>query len=131
MSPVGDTLRTRCRNFPGIVNNASIDWFFPWPDQALYAVASVMISPENKLIPGEHREHLVSHCVKVHQSVNDYSQRFLQRLRRYNYVTPKNYLDFISCYLRILDEQDQNIQAQCERLQGGLMKIAEASKMLV
>jgi dynein heavy chain len=46
MSPVGDTLRTRCRNFPGLVNNASIDWFFPWPEQALYAVAGVFISPD-------------------------------------------------------------------------------------
>lgn len=24
MSPVGETLRTRCRNFPGLVNNTSI-----------------------------------------------------------------------------------------------------------
>ena len=46
MSPVGETLRTRCRNFPGTVNNASIDWFFPWPEQALYAVASVFVSPD-------------------------------------------------------------------------------------
>ena len=49
MSPVGDTLRTRCRNFPGMVNNASIDWFFPWPDQALFAVASTFISPDVSL----------------------------------------------------------------------------------
>ena len=40
MSPVGDTLKTRCRNFPGLVNNTSIDWFMPWPQQALFAVAS-------------------------------------------------------------------------------------------
>ncbi|XP_030875567.1 dynein heavy chain 10, axonemal [Leptonychotes weddellii] len=39
MSPVGDTLRTRCRNFPGLVNNTGIDWFMPWPSQALHAVA--------------------------------------------------------------------------------------------
>jgi dynein heavy chain len=31
MSPAGDTLRLRCRNFPGLVSNTSIDWFFPWP----------------------------------------------------------------------------------------------------
>lgn len=30
----------------GMVNNTSIDWFFPWPEQALYAVASVFISPD-------------------------------------------------------------------------------------
>ncbi|XP_050408300.1 dynein axonemal heavy chain 10 [Patella vulgata] len=130
MSPVGDTLRTRCRNFPGMVNNASIDWFFPWPEQALYAVASVFISPDNNLIPDDHRENLVSHIVLVHSSVGHYSQMFLQRLRRNNYVTPKNYLDFISTYLKLLDEKDQYILSQCERLAGGLQKIADASDML-
>ena len=40
MSPVGDILKTRCRNFPGLVNNTIIDWFMPWPKQALFAVAS-------------------------------------------------------------------------------------------
>ena len=46
MSPVGDTLRTRCRNFPGVVNNTNIDWFFSWPEQALYAVACYAIDPK-------------------------------------------------------------------------------------
>ena len=40
MSPVGEILKTRCRNFPGLVNNTSIDWFTAWPKQALHAVAS-------------------------------------------------------------------------------------------
>ena len=39
MSPVGEILKTRCRNFPGLVNNTSIDWFTAWPKQALHAVA--------------------------------------------------------------------------------------------
>lgn len=30
----------------GMVNCANIDWFFPWPEQALLAVASVFISPD-------------------------------------------------------------------------------------
>ncbi len=46
MSPVGDTLRTRCRNFPGLVNNCIIDWFMPWPEQALFAVATSFLSKE-------------------------------------------------------------------------------------
>ena len=44
MSPVGETLRTRCRNFPGLVNNTSIDWFTAWPEQALQAVASQFLA---------------------------------------------------------------------------------------
>jgi len=43
MSPVGETLRTRCRNFPGLVNNTVIDWFEPWPEQALHSVATVFL----------------------------------------------------------------------------------------
>ncbi len=36
--------------------------------------------------------------VMVHQSVISSSIKFEQELRRRNYVTPKNYLDFISNY---------------------------------
>ena len=72
MSPVGDQLRTRCRNFPGLVNNASIDWFFAWPEQALYAVASISISPEDVLVPTAHRDNVISHIVTVHLSVTEY-----------------------------------------------------------
>lgn len=43
MSPTGDVLRNRCRSFPGLVNNTCIDWIFPWPPQALVAVASVYL----------------------------------------------------------------------------------------
>ncbi len=39
MSPAGDTLRIRCRNFPGLVSNTGINWFFSWPQEALQAVA--------------------------------------------------------------------------------------------
>ena len=43
MSPAGDTLRLRCRNFPGLVSNTSIDWFFPWPEDALGDVATYFL----------------------------------------------------------------------------------------
>ena len=39
---------------------------------------------------------VVAHVVFVHQSVGQYSTLFAQKLRRNNYVTPKNYLDFIN-----------------------------------
>jgi dynein heavy chain len=38
-SPVGDTMRVRARKFPGIINSTSIDWFHPWPRDALIDVA--------------------------------------------------------------------------------------------
>ena len=35
-SPVGDAFRTRARKFPAIVNCTVIDWFQPWPHEALF-----------------------------------------------------------------------------------------------
>lgn len=60
------------------------------------------------MIPEEHIENLVEHVVLVHGSVGEFSKQFLQKLRRSNYVTPKNYLDFINTYSKLLDEKTQN-----------------------
>jgi len=70
MSPAGDSLRRRCRNFPGLVNNTVIDWFFPWPESALTAVANHFLAEERDNeepigIPDEHRQSIVEHMVKV------------------------------------------------------------------
>uniref|UniRef100_A0A8C6Y8I9 Dynein axonemal heavy chain 10 n=1 Tax=Naja naja TaxID=35670 RepID=A0A8C6Y8I9_NAJNA len=129
MSPVGETLRTRCRNFPGLVNNTGIDWFLPWPPQALYAVAKFFLG-SNPLVPSEHTEELIAHTVMVHGSVGVYSKKFLQKLRRSNYVTPKNYLDFINTYTKLLEDKNNFILAQCKRLDGGLDKLKEATIQL-
>ena len=40
MSPVGDLLRVRCRNFPSLVDCCSLDWFSNWSSEALVNVAS-------------------------------------------------------------------------------------------
>ncbi|XP_044777260.1 dynein axonemal heavy chain 10 isoform X1 [Neomonachus schauinslandi] len=129
MSPVGDTLRTRCRNFPGLVNNTGIDWFMPWPSQALHAVAKSFLGT-NPMIPVENTDSVVEHVVLVHKSVGEFSKQFLQKLRRSNYVTPKNYLDFINTYSKLLDEKTQYNIAQCKRLEGGLDKLKEATIQL-
>lgn len=38
-SPVGEQFRNRCRQFPSIINCCTIDWYNPWPSDALYSVA--------------------------------------------------------------------------------------------
>ena len=69
-----------------------------------------------KSIPDEHRDSVVKHVVFVHKSVGDYSVQFQQKLRRNNYVTPKNYLDFINTYLKLLDDKDEYILSQVRSL---------------
>lgn len=59
------------------------------------------------MIPTQHLESVISHVVMVHESVGEFSKTFLQKLRRSNYVTPKNYLDFINTYSKLLEEKNQ------------------------
>jgi dynein heavy chain len=127
MSPSGDTLRIRCRNFPGMVSSSVIDWFFSWPKDALSKVAHAFLEEET-LLPKEYFEGIVDHCVHTHQGVEKFRNRFEQELRRYYYVTPKNYLDYIANYRTQLKDCNKKIDFSVRRLSGGLTKLVEAAK---
>ncbi|XP_050088792.1 dynein axonemal heavy chain 10 [Anopheles aquasalis] len=129
MSPEGDTLRNRCRSFPGLVGSTTIDWVFPWPEQALFAVARVFLTDHAK-IPENNREPIIGHIVHVHQSLKEYIQQYQLKVRRRNFVTPKHYLDYISTYLKLIEEKDNFIMQQCARLSDGIKKINEASHQI-
>ena len=45
LSPIGDAFRTRQRMFPSLVNCCTIDWFAPWPQEALRSVARHFLDP--------------------------------------------------------------------------------------
>jgi len=126
MSPVGELLRQRCRNFPGLVNNTVIDWFTPWPQQALVSVATSFLA--NEELPEDRRGDIVQHITVIHESVRTASSSFEERLRRFNYVTPKNYLDFINNYkLQLTTSRNKNSEME-KRLDGGLTKLIQTAK---
>ena len=125
MSPSGDKLRVRCRSFPGLVSASVIDWFQPWPADALQKVAEYFLQDEQ--LPDELREPIVGHLVFTHQSVVVFSERFADEMRRHYYVTPANYLDFIANYRTELKENNRTIEGSVKRLEGGLTKLIEAA----
>ena len=67
MSPSGSTLRVRCRNFPGLISNTNVDWFFPWPEDALTAVANNFMGDVE--LEDDQRVKVTEHSVMVHLSV--------------------------------------------------------------
>ena len=48
-------------------------------------------------------------------------------MRRYNYTTPKSYLELISLYKSLLAQKRAELRANKERLESGVEKIAQAS----
>ena len=107
--------------FEGIVSNTVIDWFFPWPADALGDVAKYFLKDIE--LPKENREEIVKHCVRVHQRVGHYSDRFEIEKRRKIHVTPKNYLDYLMNYDRLLTRYRQENTSRAKTLQGGLNQL--------
>lgn len=121
-SPVGDALRGRARMFPALVNCTSIDWFHDWPEDALVSVSRNFLE-DVELAPAEHKDSMAEFMSFVHGSVNEMSQVYLSREKRYNYTTPKSFLEQISLYITLLEQQSGKIQHAMDRMENGLTKL--------
>ena len=121
-SPVGTTLRVRSRKFPAIVNCTNIDWFHKWPEEALVSVSRRFLS-ENELLNAELSKSISRFMAFVHGSVNEMSAAYLTNERRYNYTTPKSFLELISLYQNLLSKKYGELMGNMERLEGGLEKL--------
>ena len=126
MSPVGDSLRVRCRKFPSLVNCCTLDWFGRWPEEALLYVSRSFLKTLE--LPSEEvRENLAVMCTVVHTSVENAADKFWAELRRRVYTTPKSYLDLISLYLNKLDFKRQEMNTNKNRLANGLKKLNDTN----
>lgn len=74
-SPVGEAMRVRARKFPGIINSTSIDWFHPWPRDALIDVANKFLY-ETELDSVELREKIAVNMVETHLSIDSANDKF-------------------------------------------------------
>ena len=129
MSPVGDTLRVRCRMFPSLVNCCTLDWFSRWPEEALLYVSSEFLK-ELELPSEEVRQSLAEMCMAIHTSVEETSDQFFGELRRRVYTTPKSYLDLINLYLNTLDVKRSEYNQNKMRLATGLKKLNDTNKSI-
>jgi dynein heavy chain len=125
MSPVGDGLRTRCRMYPGLVNSTTIDWFHTWPADALQEVAMKFLS-DVQLEQDSYKASIGAVFAEMHLSVCDESEHMRSQLKRYNYVTPTNYLELVKGYKRLLAEKVNEIGSSAMKLANGLAKLEEA-----
>uniref|UniRef100_A0A8C4MMP7 Dynein axonemal heavy chain 9 n=1 Tax=Equus asinus asinus TaxID=83772 RepID=A0A8C4MMP7_EQUAS len=125
-SPVGNKLRVRSRKFPAIVNCTAIDWFHEWPQQALESVSLRFLQNTDSIEPTV-KQSISKFMAFVHTSVNQTSQSYLSNEQRYNYTTPKSFLEFIRLYQRLLRKNGRELKSKMERLENGLLKLHSTS----
>jgi len=129
MSPVGEAFRRRCRMFPSLINCTTIDWYLPWPRQALLDVADRFLSTVEGLDEAA-KKSISKLCCDVHMSVEAKSNKFWDELRRKFYVSPKSYLDLIEMYLKLLGEKRGELKEKRDRFKNGLDKMVEVGHVI-
>ncbi|NWY46905.1 DYH9 protein, partial [Sylvia atricapilla] len=126
LSPVGPRLRLRSRRFPALVSCTTIDCFQPWPREALESVSLCFLRDMDTLQDSV-KDSISKFMAHVHISVNEMSRLYLSNERRYNYTTPKSFLEQIKLYQSLLLKKDKDLKAKTERLENGLEKLKSTS----
>lgn len=125
-SPSGDTFRIRARRFPALINCMIIDWFHAWPDEALLSVAHRFLSECD--LDGNPLDVIVQFIANAHSSVVKISSEYLESERRYNYATPKSFLELISTFKTMLDKTRRQIIDNAQHFSKGLKMLQDSSQ---
>lgn len=127
-SPVGNKFRERSQKFPSLFSQCSIDWFLPWPEDALVAVSQKFLSGFKIDCSEEVLANLEKHMGRCHDLVTEVCDIYFARMRRHVYVTPKSYLSFIDLYKDVYKVKYDGIDVEEANIVSGLDKLAEASQ---
>jgi dynein heavy chain len=130
-SPVGQKFRDRFRKFPALFNECTIDWFLPWPEEALVSVASSFLSDFKELdTTSEIKAQLMKHMGNVHIMVTETCEHYYNRMRRQVYFTPKSYLSYLDAYKKLYLVKYKELDQQESNFRIGVNKINEASETI-
>ena len=124
----GDNLRNKGRKFPASVTNTIIDWFQPWPEEALYSVAKEKFikDMDEEFTKKEYFETVVKFMPYSFKIVGDASKEMLDVDRRYTYITPKSFLELLKLFISFYKSKIDVITTSKYKLVSGLAKLNEA-----
>jgi dynein heavy chain len=121
-SPLNASFRVRLRRFPALVTCTIIDWFHPWPKDALLGVAKRFLEDVD-LGSDEIRAGVENFMPFAYEMVNKVAEDYLAVERRQYHTTPKSYLELISLFKSMLTKKRKQLTETVERLTSGIEKL--------
>jgi dynein heavy chain len=124
-SPVGEGFRTRARKFPALVGCTVLDWFQPWPADALHSVGQRFLREmffPNPLVQVTIEAFMPHSFV----SMQGMCKTFKREQGRLVYTTPKTYLELLSTYSALLRKKEEENEAATNRLVNGIALLEES-----
>ncbi|EEY63593.1 dynein heavy chain, outer arm [Phytophthora infestans T30-4] len=128
LSPVSARFADRCREFPHLVNGCTIDWFLPWPEEALTAVSQGYLDKFVLETPPATKDALILQMGRMHQAVEKVSDEYFARRRRRVVQTPRSFLSFLSTYKELYAEKLSEVRHQEGAVNLGLQKLGQGAR---
>jgi dynein heavy chain len=129
-SPVGGALRTRARRFPALASCTVIDWFQPWPEQALSSVGKKLLM-DMQLGTPEVTKAIEHFMPTAFVAVNNLCKTFSAKEGRLVYNTPKSFLEMVNLFQIMIAKKRAETDKSIFRLQNGVKKLIEAASDVV
>ena len=126
---VGSKFRDRALKFPALFSGTTIDWFLPWPEEALERVAGYFLGDFDVKVDDDEMKHrLVQNIASTHLQVSKETKKYFSQFRRNVYVTPKSFLSFIDTYKQVYRKKYDETDSEASKISGGLEKLAQAEE---
>ncbi|CAE7374772.1 DNAH6 [Symbiodinium natans] len=117
--------------FPSLINCATVDWYDPWPEDALISVAEryyVQAPKELELDASIAALSKIS-CV-IHASASEAADKFFDELRRKTYMTPTSYLELIKLFTDLLGMKKGELDTKLNRYRVGAQRLKETESVV-
>lgn len=124
-SPIGDSLRSRIRLYPSLVNCCTIDWYEEWPSEALEMIANRYMRSID--LSASIKESAVLACKHFHNTATKLSVEFFRETSRTIHVTSACYLELVRSFRNLMDRKQHEIQESRKRYEAGLETLVQAS----
>ena len=148
MNPANPDFSNRTASSPALFNRCVIDWFGDWTDEGLMQVAMEFTKyldvPSNSFtknmemgdnvgedgVPRVDPKHeLLSQCiVDVHTTVRDLNIKLSKSAKKFNYITPRDFLDFIGHFVDLTAEKRSELEELQEHLEVGITKLRNTER---
>lgn len=74
------------------------------------------------------RDSIAYHIAEVHISVGEASKAYIKLKKRYNYITPKSFLELVKYYKLLLKKKKNDLYNNIKRLDIGLDTLQRTNK---
>jgi len=127
-SPMNKLYPIRAQKFPGLFNCPTIDFFLPWPQDALINVSEGFIKDFEISCDKAEKQALIVHMGVVHSLVVEVCDEYFSKMRRQVYQTPKSFLSFLNAYRSLYKKKLDVLVTKEATLRLGLEKLIQGSE---